>query len=266
LLCIAQVTTASTTATSTTATSGTAASTTATSTTATSTTATSTTATSTATADLPSEEDDYNFDDGYIPSEEEEEEMREVGSFTDADHDKIVELLVEDDGVWRHATIFQHKESRGHVLWFNGTEEYEGTGGTYKYANGTLADDEGEEVKSKRLRWWRRQDKPEDDYCGGCYELQRYKSKDGAARARRAAARSESAAPADASVVWLEVDEDNTALACDDAMHLNRVTGVYEAECDSCGASLRVSGPVGVCLQRSQPRTEHPAAATTSTC
>ena len=214
-------------------------------------TAASTTATSTATDDLPSEEDDHNFEDGFIPSSSEEEdgsrpptseeEIPDVGSFTDADHDKIVELLVEDDGVWRHATIFQHKESRGHVLWFNGTEEYEGIGGTYQYANGTLADSGGEEVKSKRLRWWRRQDKPEDDYCGSCYELQRYKSKDGAARARRAAARSESAAPADASVVWLEVDEDNTALACDDAMHLVRDTGVYEAECDSCGASLRVT-------------------------
>ena len=195
---------------------------------------------------ITSDEDDFDFEVETDEEEEEQEEqeMQEVESFVDRAHDKVAELLVEDGvDVWRHATIFRHKESKGHVLWFNGTLEYEGLGGKYTFKDGVLADPDGDEVHCKRLRWWRHSDRRDTDYCGKCYEKERYGSTDGAARALRAASRSgdDAVAPANAPTPWVEVTEDNAALMCDEVSYFDKERSFYEAECDKCGAHLHVA-------------------------
>ena len=164
----------------------------------------------------------------------------EVDAFNDKEHDKVIEVLVNDDDAgWRHSTIFQHKESKGYVLWFNGTEEYEGLGGTYTYASGVLRDPDGDQLECRRLEWWRRDDCGDSDYCGTCYRKRRFGSAAGAARALRAASRSNGVAAAPARPdVWYAVTEYNCRERCIQEHYNN---GVYEAECDDCGADLSVT-------------------------
>ena len=69
-------------------------------------------------------------------------------TFVDKDHVAVKKLLVDDGGVWRDCTVFQNKASRGFVIWFGG-EEYEGLGGTYKFDDGVLKDDDGVVMKSR---------------------------------------------------------------------------------------------------------------------
>ena len=179
--------------------------------------------------------EDDELDDG--DESEAMEEPLAVGAFVDKEHDKVIEVLVNDSAGWRHSTIFQNKETKGYVLWFNGTDEYEGIGGTYTYASGVLRDPDGDQLECRRLEWWRREDRHDVDYCGTCYVKRRFGSKDGAARARRAASRSGDSAPA--VEVFYAVTEYNARDRCVTDQHYSN--GIYEAECDDCGAELSVT-------------------------
>ena len=82
--------------------------------------------------------------------------------FTDSDYHKMARIQVlEEDGAWRPATLYQHKQKQNHIVLYFGDSEYEGLDMPYHYGSQprTVLDCDGDIVQTRRWEFLRQVNK-----------------------------------------------------------------------------------------------------------
>ena len=82
--------------------------------------------------------------------------------FTDSDYHKMARIQVlEEDGAWRPATLYQHKQKQNDVVLYFGDSEYEGLDLPYQYGfqPRTVLDCDGDIVQTRRWEFLRQVNK-----------------------------------------------------------------------------------------------------------